>query len=284
MKKIGFIDYYLDEWHANNYPQMIKESPANKDGYAVAYAFGEIDAPKGLSTKDWCKKYGVEQCAAIEEVCEKSDCLIILSPDNSERHLELAQKALPCGKVTYIDKTFAPTLREARAIFDIAAKHRAPVCSSSALRFASEIEGWKGNAAGIATLGSGPSFETYGVHQIEMIVKALGTGAEKLMALQNTGNISLIIVYKDGRRALYTQPLNTNAPMAVSVEKKGKGGIDWKVIESNFFGRFIDSLLGYFATRKVLVKKEETLSVIALIEAGSKALKKPLEWVRVKDV
>ena len=25
MKKIGFIDYYLDEWHANNYPRMIAE-------------------------------------------------------------------------------------------------------------------------------------------------------------------------------------------------------------------------------------------------------------------
>lgn len=25
MKKIGFIDYYLSEWHANNYPIWIKE-------------------------------------------------------------------------------------------------------------------------------------------------------------------------------------------------------------------------------------------------------------------
>ena len=26
MKKIGFIDYYLDEWHANNYPGFFKEA------------------------------------------------------------------------------------------------------------------------------------------------------------------------------------------------------------------------------------------------------------------
>ena len=25
MKKIGFIDYYLDEWHANNYPEMLEK-------------------------------------------------------------------------------------------------------------------------------------------------------------------------------------------------------------------------------------------------------------------
>ena len=26
MKKIGFIDYYLNEWHADHYPKMIKEA------------------------------------------------------------------------------------------------------------------------------------------------------------------------------------------------------------------------------------------------------------------
>ena len=25
MIKIGFIDYYLDEWHANTYPEQIKK-------------------------------------------------------------------------------------------------------------------------------------------------------------------------------------------------------------------------------------------------------------------
>ena len=24
MKKIGFVDYYISEWHANNYPGWIK--------------------------------------------------------------------------------------------------------------------------------------------------------------------------------------------------------------------------------------------------------------------
>ena len=40
MKKIGFIDYYLDEWHANNYPRMIAE--ASNGSMAVTGAFGLI--------------------------------------------------------------------------------------------------------------------------------------------------------------------------------------------------------------------------------------------------
>lgn len=32
MKKIGFIDYFLDEWHANNYPDWIRETAGPTDG------------------------------------------------------------------------------------------------------------------------------------------------------------------------------------------------------------------------------------------------------------
>ena len=44
MKKIGFIDYYISEWHANNYPSWIKNY-CKKVGldYEVAYAWAEKD-------------------------------------------------------------------------------------------------------------------------------------------------------------------------------------------------------------------------------------------------
>lgn len=43
MKKIGFIDYYLDEWPANNYPEMLKKECG--DEMQVCYAYGKIDSP-----------------------------------------------------------------------------------------------------------------------------------------------------------------------------------------------------------------------------------------------
>ena len=48
--KIGFIDYYLDEWHANNYPELIKELSGGD--MEVAYAYGHIDSPIGGMTTD----------------------------------------------------------------------------------------------------------------------------------------------------------------------------------------------------------------------------------------
>ena len=74
----------------------------------------------------------------IEEVVERSDYLIVLSPDNPEFHEELSQLPLQSGKPTYIDKTFAPDRETAIRLFDLAAKHGTPMYSTSALRFASE--------------------------------------------------------------------------------------------------------------------------------------------------
>lgn len=45
MIKVGFIDYYLDEWHANNYVHMLHDY-SNGEVEAV-YAWAEIDSPGG---------------------------------------------------------------------------------------------------------------------------------------------------------------------------------------------------------------------------------------------
>jgi predicted dehydrogenase len=284
MKKIGFIDYYLEEWHARNYPGWIKKSPVNKSGFKVAYAWAERTSPGGISSEDWCKERKITLCASIEEVCEKSDVIVILSPDNAEKHLEYAQKVLPFKKATYMDKTFAPTLKEAREIFAIAQKYKTPLCSSSALRFSSEIADYKGKAKSITTLGPGPSFDTYAVHQLEIITKVMGTGAEKLMVVQKGLNISMVIVYKDGRRAVYNQMVKANVPFTVGVEPRGAKEIEYKLIQSEYFKLFVSAMIEYFETGRPLVNKKETLAVIALIEAGAKGLAKPDQWIDVEAV
>ena len=71
MKKIGFVDYYISEWHANNYPTWMKNA-CEKLGldFEVAYAWAEIDKSPvdGVTTDEWCEKNGrtldeVEQAA-----------------------------------------------------------------------------------------------------------------------------------------------------------------------------------------------------------------------------
>lgn len=113
--KLGFIDYYLDEWHANNYPQWISEASGGE--MEITYAWALADSPKGgLTSAEWCKKFGVELCTTVEELIEKSDGLIILSPDNCELHEQLCRLPLSSGKPCYVDKTFAPDEASAKRV------------------------------------------------------------------------------------------------------------------------------------------------------------------------
>ena len=50
---------------------------------------------------------------------------------------------------------------------------------------------------------------------------------------------------------------------------------------TEFFQGLIDSMLNFFETGKPPVPKEETLTIMALIEAGSKALANDDTWINV---
>ncbi len=163
--KIGFIDYYLDEWHANHYPEWLKKYSNGE--MEVAYAYGQIASPFTHKTsQEWCQEHQVTYCAAIEEVVEKSDALIVLSPDNCEKHEELAKLPLMSGKRTFIDKTFSPDRESALAMFALGDAHGTPCYSASALRFATEYQPYKGKTVkAMATWGPN-GVDTYSVHQL----------------------------------------------------------------------------------------------------------------------
>ncbi|HHV95942.1 MAG TPA: hypothetical protein GXX37_05630 [Clostridiaceae bacterium] len=284
MKKIGFIDYYIDEWHANNYPQWIAENCRNKGrNMEFSYAFADIDKPGGLDTDSWCKKYGVQRISSIDELVEKSDYIIVLSPDNPEHHERLSKIPLMSGKPVYIDKTFSPDLKTGIRIFEHAEKHGTPMFSSSALRFSKELAEYPsekvnpGSIEFVATTGPG-SFETYSVHQLEMIVSLMGPGARRVKSLSTKNYRTLIIEYPDGRRASMQQMSQLPFQLALQL-KNGEGRYIFTCTE--FFPRLIDSMLNFFETGKPPVPKEETLTIMALIEAGSKALTSDDTWIEV---
>ncbi|NMB96466.1 MAG: hypothetical protein GYA02_07635 [Clostridiaceae bacterium] len=284
MKKIGFIDYFLDEWHANNYPQWIAENCRDKGrDMEFAYAFADIDKPGGLDTDSWCEKYGAERLSSIDELVEKSDYIIVLSPDNPEHHERLSNLPLMSGKPVYIDKTFSPDLKTGIRIFEHAEKYGTPMFSSSALRFAKELAEYPNEKVNpdtlefVSTTGPG-SFETYSVHQLEMIVSLMGPGVKRIKSLSTKNDRTLIMECPDGRRASMHQM--SQLPFQLTLQlKNGDGRYISECTE--FFQGLIDSMLNFFETGKPPVPKEETLTIMALIEAGSKALANDDTWINV---
>ena len=275
MKKIGFIDYFLDEWHANNYPAWIREQSGGE--YAVAYAYAKIDSPLGgLTSAAWAEKQGIALVSSIEELIEKSDCIVVLSPDNSELHYELSHRALTSGKPVYIDKTFADSAAEARRIFAVAEEHGTPCYSSSALRFSTVINASDPSDIRSITSWGGGSPGNYIIHQLEPLAMLMGTDADKVMYTGCEGYHSWCIGYADGRRAWCN----------VCAEEPGfttrivhKDRVETVAVNDAFFDAFIASLVEFFRTGKLPVEHAETVRIMQLRERCLQAMQTPDEWL-----
>lgn len=277
MKKIGFIDLHLDQFHANKYPGWIEEATAG--AMKVTYAYGKRDKENGRTNEAWCKDNGIEQLPSIQDVVERSDYLVVLSPDNPEFHEELSQLPLRSGKPTYIDKTFAPDRDTAVRLFELAAKYGTPMYSTSALRFASEYA--EIDPAGIQTINSwGPgAFSNYSIHQIEPIVRLMGADPQRVMYTGTADSPALLIDFGEGRRASIHH-LGDNCPFTLGI-KYGNGNFAQASAVSNFFEPFIRNLVTFFETGRPAVDPAETIAVITLIEHGMKAAETPETWVNL---
>lgn len=277
MKKIGFIDYFLDEWHANNYPAWIKEQSGGE--CVVTYAYAKIDSPLGgLTSAAWAEKHGVELVATIEELIEKSDCIVVLSPDNSELHYELSHKALATGKPVYIDKTFADSAAEARRIFAVAQKYDTPCYSSSALRFSTVVNAIDTGSIRSVTSWGGGSPGNYIIHQLEPLAMLMGTDAEKVMYTGSDGYHSWCLSYLDGRKA-YCNVCAEEPGFTTRIVHQDR--VETVAINDAFFDAFIASLVEFFRTGKPPVEHGVTVRIMKLRERCLQAMQTPDEWIAV---
>lgn len=281
VKKIGFVDYYLSEWHANNYPTWIAEA-CKKMGleYEVAYGWAEeyVSPVYGKNTDEWCAEFGVQKCETLAELCEKSDVIVVLAPSDPEKHLGYAEEVLKYGKRTYIDKTFAPDLRTAKQIFALSERYGTPFFSSSALRYATELDRYE-NCRQMITTGSGSNLAEYVIHQIEMIVKKVGLGAEKIRAEQFGGQTYLHIAYGDDRTA--TMIFARSLPFTVYMADGDPQGVRpvYTEITSPYFDALISDMLHFFETGEISFDIAQTTEVMKIREGAILAGEKMGEWI-----
>ena len=274
MKKLGFIDLFIDEWHANNYPAWIKTARRGTE-FELAYAW-EKAPQNGRPLEKWCADFGVTPLKSMEEVVEKSDAVFVLAPSNPEVHRELAEIPLKSGKPVFVDKPFAPSKADAEAMFELAAKHNTPLMSSSAPRFSTELDAYR-NKPGttyMETTGGGRSFWEYSIHQIEMIVSVLGTGAKRIMQCGANDVEHMVIQYEDDRRASVTY--TPNAPFTTRLVHEGKMIVNPQC--SDFFPILLSEILDFFATGKSPIDTAQTIEIAALVAAGIKALEAKNVW------
>lgn len=279
MKRIGIIDYYLDQYHAEHYPAWIREASGGKA--EIVYAWAKTDKPGGKSNRQCCEEQGIKLLDSAEAVVEQSDCLIVMSPDNPEQHEELCRLPLASGKPTYVDKTFAPDRETARRIVRMAEAGHTPFFSTSALRYAREYEGIRREGVEfVASRGPG-RFDNYGIHQVEPLVCLMGAGIEKILYVGSGGTPAFVFRYKDGRTATMAQ-LGWECDFGMAVNY-GDGHAEVVQGASDYYPRFVREMVGFFEDGRPRVSPEETVQVMTVLEYGKKAMTTPDRWVYLPD-
>ena len=285
MKTIGFIDHSIDEWHANNYPAWIHARAGQTFDVTLAWEEGPVPSGKRLLA-DWCRDQNVQPARSLAEVVEQCDCIVVLSPANMERHEALADLPLRSGKPVYIDKTFAPTRAAAQRMFAKAARHKTPLFTTSALRYAVELrEALQGelaqHAARLAVVDGANDFRRqYAVHAVEMLTMLLGLGAQRVMQVGTTTTPEIVVDYGDARRGL----LQFKRPAFKVVAESSAGTTLAFDVKQDFWAGadgFIDHLLRFFETGVSPVPPEQTLEIMRLLEVGARAVDCPYTWLRL---
>ena len=281
MKRIGLIDYYLDEYHAHVAPKNVSAmSEVLGLCYKVTAAYAERDSEGGLTTAEFCEKYGLESCGSIEELSKKVDFFIILSPDNNEKKEELALEAVKYGKPIFMDKTFTDSYESALRIFDAADKRGVPMFSSSSLRYAKELEPYKGDCTSVLVTGSGVALDMYAVHYLEIIMHCMGVGVgsvrHEIRGQQEWAHIE----YKDSRHATFAISMGEYLNFRVFLADK-EGITADLTVASDIFACQMAEVLKFFERGEVSFDRAETLELMRVKDAISESKRGNGKWVNL---
>ena len=262
MKRIGLIDYYINEWHALNYPAFLKNVKSEiDDEFEITDFYAEIDHPD-LSSDEYEKKYGVHKCASLEELCTKCDYLMVLYPDNPERKFEVIKKVIPYQKPIFVDKTFMNNYEEAKQTFELAKKNSTPLFTSSSLRYADEVVTLE-NVDSLLVIAPSVHLSDYWIHPLEIVVSKMGTGAIRAKLSRSGVHHMLNIEYKDNKSALIIIAEGGNA-QDFFVSGNGKYRQNLVRLESPYFENEMRDILRFYKEKNPSFNYLETLEAMKL--------------------
>lgn len=262
--KVGFVDYSLANFHANKFIDLLR-GDLQHHGVEVVCAYGMIEE----ASKAWAAEKGVAWADSPEAVTEQVDAVLLLAPDNSEVHLELAERVFPAGKPTYVDKTFADSIAMAKQMIALAEKHGTPVFSSSALRYTPALVEFQASEAAANLLdvaGQGPAeWLRYGVHTVEPLVTLLGPDVKRLRTAGNGDLVRVELEWNNGRTGQAT--VNGYGGVNFGLRATTKGGSQWLDLnDGRFYNGLMENMIEFFKTGHSPVPLAETLMVITILE------------------
>ena len=294
--RVGLIG--LDTSHVIAFTKTLND-PKAKDhvpGARVVAVFkgGSPDIPSSANrvegyTADLLKYPEIKLYETVAELVKNVDAVMIESVDGRP-HLKYAREVLPSGKPTFIDKPVAGSLRDTLEIYALARKHNTPVFSSSSLRQSVQIatQGMKvGELRGASTFGPceiephHPDLFWYGIHAVEALYTVMGRGCQTIVRTHTPHADVVTGVWSDGRVGTMRGNRNTKGSFGLTVF--GSVGIVSPELKVNY-SPLLKDVVKFFQTRVAPVTPEETIEIIAFMEAADESKRRGGAPVSIAEV
>ncbi|EKB49444.1 Gfo/Idh/MocA family protein [Cecembia lonarensis] len=292
-KKVGIIG--LDTSHSIAFTKVLNEHQYTGEylGYHVvaAYPHGSRDIPSSMDRipgyTEEIQKMGVRIMGSIAELLEQVD-VVLLETNDGKLHLEQALEVFKAGKRMFIDKPITASYADAVKIFQASEKYGIPVFSSSSLRYVKGIEAIdKSKVLGADTFSpatiepSHPDLFWYGIHGVETLYTVMGTGCESLVRISTENTDVVVGTWKDGRIGTFRGTRSGVHDYGGTVFTTEKN-----VVLGPYSGYepLLLEIVKYFETGLIPVQPEETLEILAFMEAADESKRLKGERVFLDEV
>ena len=143
--------------------------------------------------------------------------------------------------------------------------------SSSALRFGNELmelQQQKIDPVFVSTCGGGGNFPEYAIHQIEMIVSLMGTGAKDLQVCGTDHHLT----------SMNYAPFWGFTLGATSADNQ----VSQLNTMSNIFPNLLQKILEFYKSGQNLIPMEQTIEIAGILDAVVKGMAQPGSWIAIK--
>ncbi len=294
--RIGIIG--LDTSHSIAFTRIIN-NPEDEDmrGYRVvaAYPYGSRTIESSYTRipgyTEEIKSMGIAITGSIRELLGMVDVVLLLTNDGT-LHLKQAMEVFEAGKMVFIDKPVAGSLKDAIEIFRAGERYGIPVFSSSSLRWARHAQALRSGELAGRIIGADayspaliepthPDLFWYGVHGVETLYTVMGTGCREVKRFYTEGTDVVVGTWHDERLGTFRGGREG---------RTGYGGTAFGLDGVHDIGPYdgyrpmMLELIRFFGTGEPPVKASETIEIFAFMEAADESKRRGGAAVLLDDV
>ncbi len=296
--QIGMIG--LDTSHATAFVDLLNDC-SNEfyvPGCKVVKAFPGGSAKFSFSANrvagftDELKNRNVEIVNSIEELAGL-DAYFLESVDG-DQHLEQFKILANFGKPIFIDKPLACNYEDAKAIAKIAQEKNVPIMSCSSIRYAVGINDLKKDEDTeiFACQAFGPmnllddyrDYFWYGIHTTEIVFAMLGKGCESVQVIPTEHADLLFGRWSNGRIGSILGNRNNVWEFGCTITSNQHQRQAIASGDVPYYAMLLKKVVPFFQTAESPIDIEETLNIIAFLEAASRSRAAGGALIKIADL